>query len=239
LTLGDAPITVSYQGATVASGRLDANGFADLTFTQSVPAGATVTVTIGTGAMAIVATVTLATAVSATAVDIVYSSGPPPSITVTKSADPNGDGQVEGSDAQQVTETENPASGSVEDVNSLNGDQLPSNLPITVTACGTSTITVAPSASAPTGLSLTFEEKVQDSDTSPQYEYETNAFTSPLTFPYLSSAARIDLEITQNGQKLITVEAPIGSITGSTGAAGATLCPTVSPTTTPAPSPST
>ncbi len=233
------PVTVTYNGATVATGTLDGNNFSELTFSQALPAGATVTVTVGSGSTAIVATVTLATAIAATASDIVYSAGPPPAITVQSAADQSGTGTVEPSDPEQQTATENPSDGQDQNVNSSDGT-LPTNLPITITACGTSTITVAPIAGGPTGggYGLTFEEKVSDSDSSPQFEYETAAFTGPLTFPYLSTAARIDLTVTQNGQELVSIEAPIGAVTGGGGASPSpspSSCPTLSPIVTPSP----
>lgn len=220
------PVKVTYNGVVVATGTLDGTGFAELTFTQSVPAGATVTVTIGSTSP-IVVTVTLATAISATSADVVYNAGPPPTITVTSAADANGDGTVDAGDPQKEVETENPSDGDAEDVNA-EGGALPSNLPIVISTCGTTTITVAPAAGAPSPLGLDFEEKVNDSDTSPQFEYTTSSFTGPLNFPYLSTAARIDLTVTNNGTKLVSIEAPIGSITGA---------PPASPPPSPCPSP--
>ncbi len=233
------PVTVAYNGATVATGTLDGNNFSELTFSQALPAGATVTVTVGSGSTAIVATVTLATAIAATASDIVYNAGPPPAITVQSAADQSGTGTVEPGDPEQQTATENPSDGQDQNVNSNDGT-LPANLPIAITACGTSTITVAPIAGGPTGggYGLKFEEKVSDSDSSPKFEYKTTAFTGPLTFPYLSSAARIDLTVTQNGQELVSIEAPIGAVTGGGGASPSpspASCPTLSPIATPSP----
>lgn len=234
------PVTVTYNGATVATGTLDGNNFSELTFSQALPAGATVTVTVGSGSTAIVATVTLATAIAATASDIVYNAGPPPAITVQSAADQSGTGTVEPSDPEQQTATENPSDGQDQNVDSSDGT-LPANLPITITACGTSTITVAPVAGGPTGggYGLTFEEKVSDSDSSPQFEYKTAAFTGPLTFPYLSSAARIDLTVTQNGQELVSIEAPIGAVTGGGASPSPSpspaSCPTLTPIVTPSP----
>lgn len=237
LAISGAPVTVTYNGATVATGTLDANGFAELVFTQDVPAGATVTVTVGSGSSAVVASVTLATAISATAADIVYNSGPPATISVKESADANEDGQVDSGDSQQQTDTENPSNGDPEDVNSENDGTLPTNLPVTISVCNTSTITIAPAATAPSGLGLSFEEKVADSDSSPQFEYQTASFTGPLTFPYLSSAARIDMQITQSGQELLSIEAPIGAITG-TPAPSPSASPASSPSASPSSSPS-
>jgi hypothetical protein len=229
-TSSSLPVTVTYNGATVATGTLDGSGFAELNFTQNVPAGATVTVTIGTTSP-VVATVTLATAISATAADIVYSAGPPPTITVTAADDNNGDGQVSSGDTQVQVSTENPSDGQPENVNS-EGDVLPANLPVTIATCGTTTITVAPATGAPSGLGLLFEEKVSDSDNSPKFQYQTSAFTGPLNFPYLSSAARIDMRVTQNGNPLVSVEAPIGAFTS-----GSPASPSPAPATCPSPMP--
>ena len=233
-----AAVTVTYNGATVATGSLDTNGFAELVFTQAVPAGATVTVTIAT-TPPIVATTTLATAIPATAVEITYTSGSNPTITVTSAADENGDGHVDSSDPEQQTATENPGNGDDESVDS-NGGDLPSTLPVTISVCA-STITIAPAAGAPSGLGLHFEEKVHDGDAHAQFDYQTNAFTAPLNFPYLSSAARMHLVVTHDGAALVEIEAPIGSVTGSNGSSPSpspSACASAMPTTSPSPEPS-
>lgn len=236
--IAGTPITVTYNGVVVASGSLDGNGFAELTFAQAVPAGATVTVTIGSGSSAVTATITLATAIPATSADVTYNAGPPATLVVHSAADQNNDGKVDSSDAEQQTDTENPSNGEPEDANVGTGGTLPATLPITVSTCGTSTITIAPAAGAPSGLGLQFEEKVQDSDSSPQFEYQTASFTGPLTFPYLSSAARIDMKVTQNGQTLVSIEAPIG-IVSALGAPSPTPAPSATPSAAPSVTPST
>ena len=235
-TASGQTVTVTYNGATVATGTLDGNGFVELAFTQAVPSGATVTVTVGSGATAVVASVTLSQAISATASDIVYSAGPPPVIKVQTGDDSNGNGQVTSTDPNQSTDTENPSDGQVQDVNS-NSPTLPANLPVAITSCG-STITITPTLSAAGPIGLKFEEKTSDGSGSAQYEYSADPFATPLTFPILSSAARVDMTITQNGATLITIEAPLSSLltTGTAGAspspspsASPSACPTLSP----------
>ncbi|MHB8461685.1 MAG: hypothetical protein ACYDA1_03465 [Vulcanimicrobiaceae bacterium] len=233
-TASGQAVTVTYNGATVATGTLDGNGFVELTFTQAVPSGATVTVTIGSGATAVVASVTLSQAISATASDIVYSAGPPPVIKVQTSDDTNGTGQVTANDPNQSTDTENPSDGQVQDVNS-NSPTLPANLPVAITSCG-STITITPTLSATGPIGLTFEEKTSDGSGSAQYEYAANPFATPLTFPILSSAARVDMTITQNGATFVTIEAPLSSLL-STGSGGASPSPSASPSACPTLSP--
>ena len=232
-SVSGTPVTVTYNGQTVATGTLDSKGFAELTFTSAVPAGATVTVTAGTGSSAVTVTLVLATAVGATAANVVYNPGPPPTVTVITAADQNDDGVVSSNDGQQTTETENPGDGQPEDVNNNNAPDLPSNLPITISVCKDSTITVAPSANAPSGLSMQFEEKVHDDDSGANFEYTANPFTAPITFPVTADSARVDIEVFSNGQKLVSIEAPIGLLQGatggSTGSPSPSSCPTISP----------
>ncbi len=244
-SVGGTPVTVTYNGTVVATGTLDSNGFAELDFTAAVPAGATVTVTAGTAPNAVVVTVVLATAISATSADAVYqpaTGSSPATITVTSAADQNGDGKVDANDPNQVTETENPGDGQPENVDSSDDNVLPSNLPITISTCNGQTITVAPAPGQPT-LALNFEEKVSDSDTGSNFEYNANPFSAPLTFPISSSAARIDIEVdnASTGQKIVSIEAPITAFTGSSGGASPSpspsACPTLSPVQQPSPQP--
>lgn len=234
-SVAGTPVTVSYNGAVVASGTLDSNGFAELEFTSAVPAGATVTVTAGTAPNAVVVTVVLATAILATSADAVYqpaSGSSPATITVTSAADQNGDGKVDANDPNQVTETENPGDGQPENVNSSDDNTLPSNLPITIATCNGQTITIAPAPSEPP-LALNFEEKINDSDSTANFEYNANPFSAPLTFPISSSAARVDIEVDNatTGQKIVTIEAPITAFTGTPGSSppSPAACPTLSP----------
>lgn len=245
LQVNGTPVTVTYNGVVVASGTLDGNGYAELTFTAGVPVGATVTVTAGTGSNAVTATIVLTTAIPATASDVVYqpaTSTSAASLKVTSAADAAGNGQVEASDPDQQVEIENPSDGTPENVDSADSDHLPANLPITLSVCAGSTITVAPAPSAPP-LVMQFEEKVHDSDSGAQLEYTANPFSSPLTFPVISSAARVDIEISSGGKPLVSIEAPIQSFTGPAGNASPSpspsSCPTLSPIafTTPSPGP--
>ncbi len=237
-TAAGQPVTVTYNGAVVGTGTLDSNGFVDLTFTQNVPAGATVTVTVGSGAGAITATVTLATASSSTASEIVYNPGPPPSITVTSAGDVTGSGAITPGAPQEVSENENPSSGQPTSVNSSSDDQLPTNLPVSITTCGGSVITIAPNGTQTNGpWTLSFEEKVSDSDNSPKFEYETAAFSGPLTFPELASAARIELVITDStGALILALEAPLNAVTNGSPTAVASPTPGASATPSAAPS---
>ncbi len=237
-TAAGQPVTVTYNGVVVGTGTLDANGFVDLTFTQNVPAGATVTVTVGSGASAITASVTLVTALSSTASEIVYNPGPPPSITVTSAGDINGSGAIAPGAPQEVSENENPSTGQPTSVNSSSDDQLPTNLPVSITTCGGSVITITPNGTQTNGpWTLSFEEKVSDSDHSPKFEYVTAAFNGPLTFPELASAARIELVITDStGALLLALEAPLNAVT--TGSPTAVASPTPSASATPVASPS-
>ena len=234
-----SPVTVTYNGTTVATGTLDGNGFADLTFSQSVPAGAVLTVTVGTGSSAIVVTVTVASAVSGTAADVTYNAGPPPSVTVTTSADNKGDGKVDPGDSSQETETENPSDGQASDVNSNDNGLLPANLPITISACST-TLTIAPNTGAPPNLSLNIEEKQNDSENAAQFEQSFSPFDAPVSVPILAASARLDLELFSNGQKILSIEAPLTAVTAQSGspAPSTTCAPSPTPSTSPSASPS-
>lgn len=233
-----ASVTVSYQGQTVGTGTLNGNGFAELTFTQNVPVGATVTVTVGSGTAAVVATVTLATALVATASEIVYNAGPPATITVTASADAAGNGQVTSSDPQQVTEDEDPSDGKPTNIVSGDDPNLPTNLPVSITTCGGSVITIAPvgtQQNAPWMLAV--EEKVHDGDDGSQFTYVTQSFTGPISIPELASAARLHIIIVDSlGNLVLALEAPLDAITG--GGATQTPAPSASPSSSPSTSPS-
>ncbi|MDE2572686.1 MAG: hypothetical protein KGM44_09220 [bacterium] len=270
-SLAGTSVTVTYNGQTVATGTLNSAGFAELHFTSAVPLGATVTVTAGSGANAITATIVLASAIGATAANVVYTpanGSTPATITVHTAADRDGNGQIGSGDDEQETSVEDPSDGEFNDVNSTDDDHLPGNLPITISTCNGSTITIAPATisqhtpapgasaspsamSTPTGpLTLRIAEKVHDEDGSAMFTYVASPFTGPLTFPVFSSAARIDIEVDANGHRLVTIEAPIAAFTSAaagTGAATPGTCPTLSPdlpfstptpTASPAPTPS-
>ena len=224
-------VSVTYNGSTVATGTLDSNGFADLTFSQSIPAGAVLTVTIGSGSTAIVVTVTVASAVNGTSADVTYSAGPPPSVTVASAADDKGDGKVDPSDASQETESENPSDGQATNVNSNDNGLLPSNLPIVISACST-TLTLTPAAGAPPNLSLNIEEKQNDSENAAQFEQNVPTFDGPVSVPILAASARLDLTLSSNGQEILSIEAPLTAVTAQAGS------PAPSTTCAPSPSPS-
>ena len=238
-TSSGAAVTVTYNGTTVATGTLDGSGFADLTFSQSVPAGAVLTVTIGSGASAVVVTVTVASAVNGTSADVTYNAGPPPSVTVTSSADNKGDGKVDPGDSSQETESENPSDGQATDVNSNDNGLLPANLPIVISACST-TLTIAPAAGAPPNLSLNIEEKQNDSENAAQFEQSFSPFDGPVSVPILAASARLDLELFSNGQKILSIEAPLTAVTAQSGspAPSTTCAPSPSPSAAPSASPS-
>ena len=237
-------VSVTYNGAVVATGTLDSNGFAELQFTSAVPAGASVTVTAGTAPNAVTVTVVLASAIPATSADIVYqpaNGSTPAKIIVTTAADQNNDGKVDANDPNQEVESENSADGTPDDVNSTDNNVLPANLPIVISTCNGKTITVAPAAGQPP-LALKFEEKVHDSDSAANFQYNANPFTTALTFPVSSAAARVDIEVDNatTMKKIVTIEAPItafsGAVTGSP-TASPSSCPTLSPTMAPSPQP--
>ncbi len=104
------PIVVTYNGATVATGSLDHNGFAELYFTSAVPEGATVIATIGSAPNAIVASIKLASAIPATATELIYNPGPPPTIFV-KSGDDQNDGHYMDNEAEEDDEYEDAQNG--------------------------------------------------------------------------------------------------------------------------------
>jgi hypothetical protein len=105
------PILVTYNGATVATGSLDRNGFAELTFTSAVPEGATVLATIGSAPNAIVASIKMASAIPATSAELIYNPGPPPTILVKSGEDQAGDGHYMAGEAEEDDEYENAQNG--------------------------------------------------------------------------------------------------------------------------------
>lgn len=105
------PIVVTYNGATVATGSLDHNGFSELTFTSAVPEGATVLATVGSAPNAIVASIKLASAIPATAAELIYNPGPPPTILVKSGEDQAGDGHYMDGEAEEDDEYEDAQNG--------------------------------------------------------------------------------------------------------------------------------
>lgn len=107
------PVTVTYNGATVATGTLDSNGFVELVFTQAVPAGSRVIVTIGTPPNDIVASVPLVNAVPATAAYLVFNPGPPATVEVKRGDDVTGTGHYDPSDDEEEDDVEDANTGNV------------------------------------------------------------------------------------------------------------------------------
>ncbi|GAC1311896.1 MAG: hypothetical protein NVS2B3_14320 [Vulcanimicrobiaceae bacterium] len=230
LAAASTPVTATYNGATVATGALDANGFVELTFTQSVPAGATIVVTVGTGATALVASVPLVDAVAATAALLTYDPGPPATVTVARDEDNAGNGHYDGSQPENDIEGEDAQTGEVETVDDQNDTFLPSNLPISVSSCGaTATVTLA--TSAPGAYALTFQEVTSDTGDTNPVSYRIDPFSGPATFALASAKSRVRIELDRNGLQVLEVKAPLGGL-ASNGTAPAT-CPTVSPTAAP------
>lgn len=219
--LSSTPVTVSVNGTVVGTGTLDANGHAKIRFTVSVPPGATITVVAGK----MTVTATLATTSANTAVLVTVKADG--TITVSTSADPNGTGVVNDNDPEHDDADED-GHGNVTSM-TANGNALPANAPFSlVDACGTITLTPASSAVA----SIKFEEKGSDGDSDDNGRVRfQGAFTGPLSFPVVSGAARLHIEVfNAHGDRLIEVKAPISAFTSG---AGASPAPCPSPTATP------
>ena len=234
LAIEGTPITVAYNGATVATGALDKNGFAELTFTQAIPAGSTVVATIGTGASALVASIVLASTIPATASLVTYNPGPPPTIHVASAEDQNGNGQFNANAPEEQEEDEDAHSGQISVVINNNNQTLPANLPITVAVCGT-TVTIGlntMSSPPPSGrYALEVKERTHDDESRGEQEYHFDPFTSPVTIVAATNESRIQIELTQNGNEILKLKAPLSAFTPQTGTA--TACPTPSATAAP------
>lgn len=235
LVVAGTPIAVTYNGATVGTGTLDANGFAELAFTAAVPVGSTVVATIGSGANAIVASIVLASAIPATASLVTYTAGPPPAIHVGSAEDLNGNGRYDATAPEDEEQDEDASSGTVSTVLNNNNQALPSNLPLTITACGT-TVTIALNAmsSPPTSGSyaLDVRERTHDDESHGEQGYHFDPFSSPVTIVAATYESRIQLELTQNGNEILKLKAPLSAFTPKAGTPNA--CPTVNAS--PAPS---
>ena len=229
LAIEGTPITVAYNGATVATGALDKNGFAELTFTQAVPAGATVVATIGTGANAIVASIVLASAIPATAALVSYNPGPPATLHVASAEDQNGNGQFNANAPEKEEEDEDAHSGQISIVINNNNQALPANLPITVAVCGT-TITIGlntMSSPPPSGrYALEVKERTHDDESRGEQEFHFDPFTTPVTIMAATNESRIQIELSQNGNEILKLKAPLSAFTPQTGTPSA--CPTTS-----------
>jgi hypothetical protein len=223
--LNATPVTVSVNGTTVGTGTLDGNGHAKITFTVSVAPGSTIVVTAGR----LTVTTTLATTAASTAVLVTVKADG--TVTVSTSADPGNTGQMNPNEPEHEDADED-GHGNVTSI-TANGNVLPANAPFSfVNACGAITLTPA----SPAVASIKFEEKSSDgdSDDAGRVRFE-GAFTGPLQFPVVSSAARVHIEIFDaQHRRLIEVKAPIGAFTSGT-TPGASPCPSASPSPSPTP----
>ena len=217
------PVTVSVNGVVVGTGTLDGKGHAKITFTVTVPPGATVTIVAG----ALTVTATIATTSANTAVLVTVNADG--SVKVTSAADPAGTGVVTPNQPEREDQTED-GKGNVTDVTANDATALPTNAFFTlVRTCTTLTLTPASALVA----SIKFEEKGSDgeSDDAGRVHFE-GAFTGPLTFPIDTATARLHIELFDAQHKrLIEVKAPISAVTGGP-AAGASPCPSPSATAT-------
>lgn len=215
LALAGTPVTVTFNGVAVASGTLDRDGFVQLQFSQAVPAGSTVVVTVGSGASALVATVPLVNAIPATAALFTYDPGPPATFNVKRAEDTADTGHFDVSQPEEESENENSQTGEVATVSDDNDSKLPSNLPITVTLCG-STATVALMSAAPAGAyTLLFQEKASDNEDKDAIAYVVNPFKDPATFSLSSTKSRVRIELDRDGQQVLEVKAPLGAFSPS------------------------
>lgn len=224
--LTGTPVTVTFNGTTVATGTLDANGHATLTFTQPVPRGSTVTVTAGS----LKATLVLSTNAPVTAAQV--QANPDGTLTVTAAAAPSATGSSNGDDDSE-NETED-GNGNVIAVNNPAAITLPANLPFTfVSTC--SAITITPKGS--NVASLLFEEKLSDGDQSAMFYYR-GAFTSPITLPVVGGVARANVHVFDaSGKQLIELHVPMLAFLAGLSCPGVTPRPSSTATATGSPRP--
>jgi hypothetical protein len=217
-SLSGTPVTATINGKTVATGTLDANGHATLTFTADVPRGATILVTAGS----VSATIVLAQSDDGTLAQVqVNADG---TITVSASAEhPGSNGASPSPSSGQDSESINEDNHGNPTTITTTLTSLPANLPITiVAACGS--LTFAP-ANGPIAQIL-IEMKGHDEDTGANFQY-SGALNGPLTLPINASSARIHIRIPgPNGGTKLDVRGPI---TASTSGSGASPCPSASP----------
>jgi len=217
--LAGTAVTVTYNGKTVGSGTLDASGSAAIEIQDDVPSGATVAVTAG----AVTATLVLARSARDTAVLVhVNADG---TITVSVSGGDEPEASPSPGDPDGSTSVED-GHGNPQDVDD-NGGLLPANLPVSIVSnCMQITLTPLDAKIA----SLRFEQNVEDNDGGSKFKYE-GPFTSPMTFPLVSQAERLRIELFDgNGQRLLDVRAPIGALTQAPGTATPVPCPSASST---------
>ncbi len=228
--LDGTPITVTYHDKNVATGTLDANGHAKLTFSAEVPRGATVVVTAGTKK----ATVVLADADDGTAVTVTVK--PDGSITVTAQPEhpANGGSPSESPSPGSSSETiEEDKDGNPTAVTTTT-NAFPSNLPFTVTAT-CSSLTVAPAGASLPHVLIELRSQDGEDESGTRFRFE-GALSSALTIPIPSGTLRLRIRIFgADGQPSLDVKGPI---TASTSGSAASPCPSTAPTASPSASPS-
>lgn len=212
-SLSGTAVSVTYNGAVVGNGTLDASGAATIELESNVPSGATVTVTAGS----VSATFVLAHTLEDTAVLVqVNGNG---TITVSVSGGTQPQVSPPPGDPNGSTETEDDH-GDATSVDENNGSTtLPANLPVKVTS-DCSTITIAPLSV--NIASARFEENVEDGDGGSKFKYE-GPFTAAMTFPLIAQSARLRIGLFDaQSNQLLDVRAPLTAF-------GITNCPTPSP----------
>jgi hypothetical protein len=236
-SLSGTTITAKLNGTVVGTGTLDANGHAVITFSTSVPRGSTLVLTAGTTTL----TVTLAKAVPATTVTVTATAS---GFTILASGDPTGTGNAAPSmtdnDAEDMDEDHN---GNVMDVDNPTLTTLPATLQVTiVAACGG--IVISPNAAGI--LSIRVREQTDDRNNDDDSNAKLDvrgAFTAPATFPIVSTAARLRVEVfgqaNEQGPEIVEIRAPVSAVTA--GATAPATCPAAFPgtqvTASPSPSP--
>jgi hypothetical protein len=217
LAVGGTPVTVTFNGATVATGTLDANGHATLTFTSTLPRGATVTITAGS----ITVTLVLMLGDDTTAAQVqVNSDG-----TITVSGN---DEHAGGSEQETMDED---GHGHVTVINTTFGS-LPSNLPIQISSTCTS-VAIAPNAGTTPKVLILMKSRDSDDDSKATFQF-SGTLTGPLTFPILGGSLRLKITVFDpSGATILKIQGPI---VATTDAKGSTPCPT--PTESPEQSPS-
>lgn len=219
MALAGTAVSVTYNGKTIGTGQLDANGAATIELESNVPEGATVSITAGS----VTATFVLAHTTEDTAVLVQVNTNGTITVSVASGTQPEASPSPGDPNGESETESDN---GSVESVTENDGNStLPANLPFTVSAtCTTVTLTPALAAIA----NLRFEENVEDSDGGSKFKYE-GPFTAAMSFPLISQTARLRIELfdAQNTQ-LIDVRAPSAAF-------GVSSCSTASPSASPSP----
>lgn len=223
--LSGTPVTVTYHDKTVATGTLDANGHATITFTADVPRGATVVVTAGS----VKATVVLADADDGTAVTVTVK----PDGTLTVSAQPEHPGN-----GASPSASPSPGSGTSTIDEDKDGNPtavatttnaFPSNLPVMVTAT-CSSLTIAPNGPTLSHVEIELRSQDGEDEAGLRFKFE-GALTSALTIPIPSGTLRLRIRIFgANGQTTLDIKGPI---TANTAGTAASPCPSNAPSAAP------